>query len=87
MLKNDQNKKKIIQKFAVTDNDSGSSNVQIALFTDRIKQISSHLQKYPKDNHSRLGLVKLVGKRKALLNYLKRKDKSAHNSILKTLKN
>ncbi|MEA3492855.1 MAG: 30S ribosomal protein S15 [Candidatus Margulisiibacteriota bacterium] len=72
----------IIQKFAKGSKDTGSPEVQVALLTERINQIVGHLKKNKKDNHSRRGLLILVGQRKSLLNYLERKD-SARFSTLK----
>ncbi len=72
-----QIKQDIISKFKKSDNDSGSSQVQIAILNARIEQVAEHLKINPKDNHSRVGLVKMVGKRKTFLNYLKRTDKEA----------
>lgn len=80
MLSNQQ-KQDIISKYKKSDNDTGSTQVQIGLLNERINQVSEHLKKNPKDKHSRLGLLKMVGKRKTFLNYLKRKDKDAYNQI------
>ncbi|MBD3273621.1 30S ribosomal protein S15 [Candidatus Dependentiae bacterium] len=77
MLSN-QVKQDIISKFKKSDNDTGSSQVQIAILNERIKQVSEHLKNNPKDKHSRVGLLKMVGRRKTFLNYLKRKDKQAY---------
>ena len=60
----------------------GSSEVQIGLLTDKIKNLSEHFENYKKDKHSSLGLVKAVNKRKRLLNYLKRKNEKSYNDIL-----
>lgn len=67
----------LVSKFKVHDSDTGSSQVQIALLTERISQISEHLKKFPKDYHSQRGLLKLVGQRRSLMNYLERKDRLA----------
>lgn len=85
MLSKDD-KEKILKKFAKTTNDSGSCQVQIALLSERINQISNHLKAFPKDKHSRLGLVKLVGKRKTLYNYIKKHDLVGYKSFVKQLK-
>ena len=79
-------KDKIIKQFAKSEYDTGSSEVQVGLITERIKQISTHLKLFPKDVHSRLGLVKLVGKRRSLLTYLKRTDKHSYVAINKYIK-
>jgi small subunit ribosomal protein S15 len=82
MLSN-QIKQDIINKYKKSDNDTGSTQIQIGLLNERIRQVAEHLNVNPKDKHSRLGLVKMVGKRKTFLNYLKRKDKDAYNQIEK----
>ena len=80
MLSNQQ-KQDVINKFKKSDNDTGSSQVQIGLLNARIHQVAEHLKANPKDKHSRLGLVKMVGKRRTFLKYLKRIDKDAYNKI------
>ena len=67
-------KKEIIQKFGRNEKDTGSTEVQIALLTERINHLNEHLKVHPKDNHTRRGLLKLVGQRKGLLAYLKKTD-------------
>lgn len=79
-------KQEVISQFRKSDIDTGSSQVQIGVITQRIQEISEHLKANPKDNHSRLGLVKLVGKRKTFLNYLKRTDKDAYNEMMLKIK-
>jgi len=69
-----ENKNKIIKKFAKSEKDTGSCEVQIGVLTERIRQVSEHLKNFPKDHHSRRGLIKMVGKRKSFLNYLKKND-------------
>ena len=69
-----ETKEVVITEYAVHDGDTGSPEVQIALLTERIKELTEHLQAFPKDNHSRRGLLKLVGQRRRLLAYLMRKD-------------
>jgi small subunit ribosomal protein S15 len=69
-----QKKAKIIAASKIHEKDSGSPEVQISLFTEKIKSLTNHLKKNKKDNHSRRGLLKMVSKRKKLLNYLKKKD-------------
>ena len=68
------NKQEIIAKFARKEGDTGSTEVQIALLSARILELTEHLKQHPKDNHSRRGLLKMVGKRKGLLNYLEKTD-------------
>lgn len=79
-------KDKIIKDFGISANDTGSCEVQIALISERIRQISEHLTHAPKDNHSRLGLLKLVGKRKTFLKYLKKSSPVSYNSLVIKLK-
>jgi small subunit ribosomal protein S15 len=85
MLNKDR-KSTIIKQFAKSDSDSGSCEVQVALLSERIRQIAGHLKTFPKDKHSRLGLVKLVGRRRALFNYLKRKNLDGYKVLMKQLK-
>ena len=69
-----EEKKMIINNFKIHENDTGSVEVQIALLTERIKYLTEHLKVHKKDKHSRLGLIKLVSKRKKLLKYLQREN-------------
>ncbi|MCH7883559.1 30S ribosomal protein S15 [Patescibacteria group bacterium] len=78
-------KQKIIEKYRLFEDDTGSSEVQIALLTEEIKHLASHLKKNPKDVHSRRGLLKMVSKRKALLNYLARENEKRYTSIIKKI--
>jgi len=78
-------KKEIIEKFKTHDTDTGSSEVQIALLTDRIAYLTDHFQTHKKDHHSRRGLLKLVGQRRSLLNYLKTKDINKYRTLIKEL--
>lgn len=78
-------KKKVIDSFKVNENDTGSVFVQVALLTERIKYLTEHLQRNPKDNHSRRGLLQLVGKRKGLLSYLESRDIEAYRKLKKDL--
>ena len=75
----------IIEKFAQKDGDTGSPEVQIALLTERINHLIEHLKIHKKDHHSRRGLLKMVGKRRGLLNYLKKKDIERYREVLKSL--
>jgi small subunit ribosomal protein S15 len=75
----------IVKTFGKTDTNVGSTEVQIALITGRINELHPHFQKHAKDHHSRLGLLKLVGQRRRLLNYLKSKDEAKYAEVLKTL--
>ena len=78
-------KAEIVAKFAKKQNDTGSSEVQIALLTKRIIVLTAHFQENPKDFSSRLGLLKLVGQRKRLMRYLKAKDYSSYTKLIKEL--
>ncbi len=80
-----EQKKEIIEKFKITENDTGSPEVQIALLTYRINHLTEHLKVHKKDHHSRRGLLKMVGQRRKLLNYLKKKDINRYRSIIKAL--
>jgi len=74
-------KQEIIAKYARDKNDTGSTEVQVALITERIKYLTEHLKTNKKDHSSRLGLLKLVGQRRRLMRYLKRKDFAKYNAI------
>ncbi len=78
-------KKEIIDKFKLSEKDTGSVQVQIALLTARINHLNEHLKSNPKDNHSRRGLLQMVGKRKGFLLYLKERDIEAYRSLIKEL--
>lgn len=75
-------KEEIIKKVSISASDTGSPEVQIALLTKRILELSEHLKKHKKDNHSRRGLLQMVGKRRRLLDYLKRKDAPRYTASL-----
>ena len=78
-------KEAVITDYAVKDGDTGSPEVQIALLTERIKDLTEHLKRFPKDNHSRRGLLKLVGQRRRLLAYLVRKDNARYRAVIARL--
>ena len=78
-------KDNLIKKFKIHASDTGSSEVQIALLSEEISRLSTHLKKHAKDNHSRRGLLKMVAKRRRLLNYLKDEDEKRYNSLVKKL--
>lgn len=78
-------KQEIINKFKLSENDTGSVKVQVALLTERINHLNEHLKVNPKDNHSRRGLLQMVGKRKGFLLYLKERDIEAYRSLIKEL--
>ncbi|MBF0498146.1 MAG: 30S ribosomal protein S15 [Deltaproteobacteria bacterium] len=79
------NKRDLIDRFKLHDVDTGSPEVQIALLSERIKYLTEHFKIHAKDHHSRRGLLKLVGQRRRLLNYLKRKDIERYRTIIKEL--
>jgi small subunit ribosomal protein S15 len=78
-------KQEIIEANATTTGDTGSPEVQVALLTERIKDLTDHLKRFPKDNHSRRGLLKLVGQRRRLLAYLVKKDGSRYRAVIARL--
>lgn len=78
-------KNEIIEKFKIHDSDTGSSEVQIALLTDRIQYLTEHFKVHSKDHHSRQGLLKLVGQRRRLLDYLKKKDVNKYRTLIQQL--
>lgn len=80
-----QEKTKAIEKVKIHDKDTGSAEAQIALFTEEIERLAKHLKKHSKDNSSRLGLLKMVAKRKRLLDYLKRVNPKRHSTVIKKL--
>ena len=75
-------KQAIIEHFRTSENDTGSAEVQVALLTARINHLNAHLAENPNDNHSRRGLLKLVGQRKGLLDYLKSKDINKYRELI-----
>ena len=80
-----QKKTKVIATSKTHEKDTGSPEVQISLFTEQIKKLTSHLKKNTKDNHSRRGLLKMVSKRKKLMTYLKTKDAKRYKKLVANL--
>ena len=78
-------KKEIVGEFGSSDADTGSPQVQIALLSKRIEQLTNHLRTHRKDHHSRRGLLKLVGRRRRLLNYLQKRDLEGYRQLIKDL--
>lgn len=78
-------KTKIIKDVKVHDTDTGSPEVQISLLTKQIEELASHLKKHMKDNHSRRGLLSMVSRRQAQMNYLQKKDAKRFNALMKKL--
>tara|TARA_Y100001970_G_C13610882_1_gene544773 strand:+ start:256 stop:525 length:270 start_codon:yes stop_codon:yes gene_type:complete len=79
------NKSKIISDFAINENDTGSAEVQIAVITERINNLTSHFKNHNHDEHSKRGMLALVNKRKKLLSYLSKKNNTKYKEILKKL--
>jgi len=80
-----ERKQALINQFRLHENDTGSPEVQIALLTERINYLTEHLKEHKKDHHSRRGLLKMVGQRRGLLNYLKKIDAERYRTILEKL--
>ena len=80
-----EKKQELIKQFAMSEGDTGSVFVQCAILTERISNLTKHLQLFKKDHHSRRGLLILVGRRKSLINYLKRIDQKGYEDLIKTL--
>ncbi|MCI9625164.1 MAG: 30S ribosomal protein S15 [Clostridia bacterium] len=80
-----EDKQEVIKKFRLSESDTGSPEVQIAILTARINMLNEHLQLHKKDNHSRRGLLKLVGQRRSLLNYLTKVDVNRYRAIVEKL--
>ena len=75
----------LIKKFGENEKDTGKTEVQVAIYTERIANLTEHLKQNKKDHHTRRGLLKLVGKRRSLLKYLKRKDIERYRTLIKEL--
>ncbi len=80
-----EKKKKIVQDYKCNKHDTGSAEVQVALLTERINGLSEHFKTNVKDHHSRYGLIKMVGQRKRLLNYLKKIDSERYQKLISRL--
>ncbi len=80
-----ETKKKIIAKYGKAEGDTGSPEVQIAMLTTRINELTGHLRTHSKDHYSRRGLLKLVGRRRRLLNYLQRTNMESYRALIKEL--
>ena len=85
MVLSGEDKRRLIEEYKLHDSDTGSPEVQIALLTHRITNLTEHFKVHKKDHHSRRGLLILVGKRRRLLNYVKNKDVKRYRSIIETL--
>ena len=75
----------IMAEYGRTPNDTGSPEVQIAVLTARIRELTDHLKEHPKDHHSRRGMLKMIGQRRGLLDYLKRKDLEGYRALIAKL--
>ena len=80
-----ERKQELVGKFATASGDTGSPEVQVALLTTRINQLTEHFSVHKKDHHSRRGLLKLVGQRRRLLRYLKQQDDSRYDALIQSL--
>ncbi len=80
-----EKKKALIEQFRVHESDTGSPEVQIALLTERINGLTEHFKQHAKDHHSRRGLLMLIGKRRGLLEYLRKKDAERYRAIIEKL--
>jgi len=78
-------KQQITKEFQLHEKDTGSSDVQIAILTERINEVTEHMKRHKKDHHTRRGLLRLVGRRRSLLDYLNLKDHERYQAILKKL--
>ena len=80
-----ERKKEIMTEYATTEGDTGSPEVQVAVLSERISNLTEHFKTHNKDNHSRRGLIKLVSQRRRLLDYVKSKDQSRYDSLIRRL--
>lgn len=80
-----EKKTAIMKEYARSEGDTGSPEVQIAVLSARIQELTEHLKEHPKDNHSRRGMFKMVGQRRGLLNYLKKKDIERYRTLIEKL--
>ena len=85
MVLNAEVKKEIIDRFKLHDKDTGSPEVQVAILSNRISYLTEHFKTHKKDHHSRRGLLKLVGQRRRLLNYLRKMDVQRYQNVIKEL--
>ncbi len=85
MALSQEEKNKIIEEFRTHEKDTGSAEIQIAILTKQIETLNEHLRKHKKDHHSRRGLLKMVGRRRNLLNYLRKKDIARYRELIQKL--
>tara|TARA_Y100000816_G_C25634737_1_gene338169 strand:- start:99 stop:368 length:270 start_codon:yes stop_codon:yes gene_type:complete len=82
---NRENKSKIIEEYSRSDKDTGSPEVQIAILSERISNLTEHFQSHKKDNHSRTGLMRLINQRRSLLAYLKKSNRDSYDKLIDKL--
>ena len=82
---NEERKQALIKEYATTDGDTGSPEVQVAILTERITNLTEHFKTHAKDNHSRRGLLKMVSQRRRLLDYVKSRDADRYQSLIERL--
>ncbi len=80
-----ENKQQLVSEYATKENDTGSPEVQVAILTTRIANLTEHFKTHAKDNHSRRGLLKMVSRRRSLLDYIKSRDEDRYQSLIKRL--
>lgn len=80
-----EKKQEIIKTYKIADADTGSADVQVAVLTERIRNLTEHMKDHKKDKHSRYGLLKMVARRRKLLDYIKRKDEPRYQKLIKDL--
>jgi small subunit ribosomal protein S15 len=80
-----ERKKELVSQYAIKEGDTGSPEVQIAVLSERINNLTEHFQTHKKDNHSRRGLIKMVSTRRSLLDYVKKTDMARYNSLIERL--
>jgi small subunit ribosomal protein S15 len=80
-----QRKRELVSRFGASESDTGATQVQVALLTDRINDLTEHLRTHSKDHHSRRGLLKMVGRRRRLLRYLQRRDLEGYRTLVREL--
>lgn len=80
-----QRKRELVSRFGRSESDTGTTQVQVALLTDRINDLTEHLRAHSKDHHSRRGLLKMVGRRRRLLRYLQRSDLDGYRALVREL--
>ncbi|GMA61514.1 30S ribosomal protein S15 [Alicyclobacillus fastidiosus] len=82
---NNESKRVIVEKYQVHETDTGSPEVQIAILSERISYLTEHFRTHKKDHHSRRGLYKMIGRRRNLLNYLRKKDVNRYRELIQSL--